>query len=97
LEINHHADQRPDEATQQTHSKTWHPYWFGGFCHGGGGGVDGFGVTCGGAFGRGGGGTNRKCSAKRVFAVAVPSAWHTGQFTVNGIRPPTGSTSNLYF
>ena len=45
----------------------------------------------------GAGGTNMNFSASSAFAAAVPSAWHTGQFTVNGIRPPIGSTSNLNF
>jgi hypothetical protein len=36
-------------------------------------------------------------SLKRALAAAVPSTLQTGQFTVNGIRPFTGSTSNLYF
>jgi hypothetical protein len=34
---------------------------------------------------------------KIALAAAVPSTPQTGQFTVNGIRPFTGSTSNLYF
>src|SRR5271163_3023235 len=35
--------------------------------------------------------------ASMLSAICVPSAPHTGQATVNGIRPPLGSTSNLYF
>jgi hypothetical protein len=31
------------------------------------------------------------------WADRVPFTPQTGQFTVNGIRPLTGSTSNLYF
>jgi hypothetical protein len=31
------------------------------------------------------------------LAAAVPSALQVGQFTATGIRPLTGSTSNLYF
>ena len=38
-----------------------------------------------------------KLCASKSFAAAVPSRWQTGQFTVNGMRPFTGSTSNLYF
>jgi hypothetical protein len=32
-----------------------------------------------------------------ALAFCVPSTPQTGQLTVNGIRPLTGSTSNLYF
>lgn len=55
-------------------------------------------VTGGGAVlvTRGGGGLEKLC-ANMPFAVAVPSALQTGQFTVNGMRPLTGSTSNLNF
>ena len=33
----------------------------------------------------------------RTFAWEVPSAPHTGHATEKGMRPSTGSTSNLYF
>jgi hypothetical protein len=36
-------------------------------------------------------------AASMPLAVAVPSAPQMGQFTVKGIRPLTGSTSNLNF
>jgi hypothetical protein len=36
-------------------------------------------------------------SERSPFATFVPSTPHTGQFTTKGIRPLTGSTSNLYF
>ena len=56
-----------------------------------------------GGAGGGGGGANAGATgggadwARRALAVAVPSALHTGQMSVNGMRPPTGSTSNLIF
>jgi hypothetical protein len=52
------------------------------------------------AMGGGGGtvgGAAASWAAISAFAAAVPSALQTGQFTVNGIWPFTGSTSNLNF
>jgi hypothetical protein len=43
------------------------------------------------------GGWLEKVWAMTPLAVDVPSAPQTGQLTVTGIRPLTGSTSNLYF
>jgi hypothetical protein len=43
------------------------------------------------------GGAAEIISAISALAAAVPSALQTGQFTMNGIRPFTGSTSNLNF
>jgi hypothetical protein len=60
-----------------------------------GGGVGA--ATGAGATATGGGGTKRNFSASNWLAAAVPSALQTGQFTVNGIRPPTGSTSKANF
>ena len=37
------------------------------------------------------------CSLRSWLASGVPSTLQTGQLTVNGIRPSTGCTSNLYF
>ena len=46
--------------------------------------------------GAGGGAAEAICWS-RTLAFGVPSSPQTGQATVNGICPPAGSTSNLYF
>src|SRR5579863_7167424 len=63
-----------------------------------GGGALGGGVA---AMGMGGGAAMTPAGIdvceRSPSARCVPSKPHTGQFTTKGIRPLTGSTSNLYF
>ena len=61
----------------------------------GAGGADATGAM-GAMTGAGGGAAGAVCWSN-VLALVVPSSPQTGQATVNGICPPAGSTSNLYF